>query len=161
MNQSLEFQPFEESNLESCLQIFNSNCPQYFLEHERQEFIDYLANPHGSYWIAKKNDEIIGCGGIYLDFGKSGKPEFENEAGFAWGMIHSKFHGKGFGKKLTKFRLEHLQDNYPERTIVLRTSQNTYQFFQKMGFSIHSILKNGFGAGMDKYTMVFRNETIL
>ena len=153
----MEFIPYNESFLETCLKLFRSNVPNYFTVDEEAEFVEFLLNDEHPYWVVKSNKTIVGCGGIYVSSPSFMRSDFDKEVGFAWGMIHKTYHGKGFGKALAKHRINYLKNNYPERPIVLRTTQNTFRFFEKYGFAIHNIEPNGFGDNMDKITMVYKN----
>lgn len=144
------------AHIQTCLEIYQSNCPQYFLEKETEDFIDWLSKTkEHPYWVMEEHSQIVGCGGIYNAKPTDKiKPDVENEVGFAWGMIHQKFHKRGYGKQLSLFRINYLENHYPNRPIVLRTSQHTYQFFQKIGFETLKLEENGFGGGLDKYIMI-------
>lgn len=145
-----------DEHFQICLNIYQSNCPQYFLEEETEDFIAWLSKTEESpYWVVEDNNQIVGCGGIYSTKPTDKiKPDVKDEVGFAWGMIHQKFHKQGYGKKLSLFRINYLERHYPNRPIVLRTTQHTYQFFQKIGFETLIFEENGFGGGLDKYIMV-------
>jgi [ribosomal protein S18]-alanine N-acetyltransferase len=43
--------------------------------------------------------------------------------------------------------------------IHLDTSQHTYRFFEKSGFSVKKISKNGYGEGLDKYDMILKRDS--
>ncbi|SVC90586.1 uncharacterized protein METZ01_LOCUS343440, partial [marine metagenome] len=40
--------------------------------------------------------------------------------------------------------------------IHLDTSQHTYRFFEKFGFIVKQISKNGYGERLDKYDMILK-----
>lgn len=151
--------PYKKEHFFDCLHVFLSNVPDYFLAEEENEFIEFLKSNQFPYWIVVENETIVGCGGIYEADENFDRREFDNEVGFAWGMIDKKHHKKGFGKALARKRLNVLIENYTNRPIVLRTTQNTFHFFEKLGFQVFRIEKNGFGPGMDKITMLYKNET--
>ena len=71
----------------------------------------------------------------------------------AWGMVHSSFHKQGFGKALFEYRVEQINSKYPGRSITLDTTQHTYQFFEKQGFSTVQIRKDFYDKGLDRYDM--------
>ena len=60
---------------------------------------------------------------------------------------------KGFGKKLFEYRFEIIKSKYPECHIILDTTQHTYQFFEKLGFSITQIRKDFYDVGLDRFDM--------
>ena len=57
---------------------------------------------------------------------------------------------------LLKYRLNHIKNNYPDTEIHLDTSQHTYRFFEKFGFNVKQISKNGYGVGLDRYDMFLK-----
>ena len=65
------------------------------------------------------------------------------------------------GSHSLKYRLNHIIRNYPEIEIHLDTSQHTYRFFEKFGFIVEQITKNGYGEGLDKYDMILNRDSNL
>ncbi len=158
MENKIEFIPYQSEHQSRCLEIFDSNCPTYFLKEERGEFEQWLTTALDSehcYWLLLNNEQIVGCGGIYVADNNFGRAEYPNEVGFAWGMIDHALHKQGLGEALAHFRLNYLRKTYPERPIILRTTQFTYGFFEKQGFTIRQWIDDGYGIGMDKVIMEF------
>ncbi len=138
---------YKEEDRNSCLEIFDSNCPKYFAVAEKILFINWLdKKDREKYYVLTVADKIIACGGIYKD-----KKEYL--AGLAWGMVHRNFHKKGYGKQLTMFRIEKLNHEFPDITHKVETSQHTFGFYELMGFKTTDIVKDGFANGLDKYVM--------
>ena len=140
--------PYQSSDKERCLAIFNSNRPQYFMDEELPLFSTWLDERalDGCYFVVKQEGKIVACGGYYHD------PRYK-KAGLSWGMVDAALHGKGIGKKLTTYRLQKMMENHPNSCYMLDTSQHTYQFYEKLGYRVVKITKDGFGLGMDKYYM--------
>tara|TARA_R110002072_G_scaffold237463_8_gene394836 strand:+ start:803 stop:1204 length:402 start_codon:yes stop_codon:yes gene_type:complete len=129
------------------MELFESNHPKYFAEHERPLFDKWLDNCNREeYFVAIKDAEILACGGVFLD-------DRFNKAGLSWGMVHSDHHGKGIGREFTQFRVNKMKELFPKHPAMLETSQFTFGFYEKMGFTIKKIEANGFGGGFDKYSM--------
>lgn len=144
----MEILPFKSEFKTDCITVFNSNIPKYFAVHELEEFTTWLdTGQTDTYYVVKSNEQIVGCGGIYLD------PE-NNKAGFAWGMIHQDFHNKGFGKAFSEFRINKIKE-LSDLPIFLVTAQHTYEFYRKLGFEVISYEKDGFFKGCDKYDMKY------
>ncbi len=68
-------------------------------------------------------------------------------------MIRRDLHGQGYGKALIKFRMKIIREKYPNTPIIINTAQFTKGFYEKQGFKTKTFKKNGFGSGLDKYTM--------
>ncbi len=153
--------PYIKEFEQNCLAIFESNCPSYFLESEREEFTNWLeeivGNKH-NYWVGLVREKPIACGGIYIADDSFGRAEYPNEVGFAWGMVHSDYQKQGYGKQLAEYRIHYLKQEYPERPIILRTTQKTYQFFERFDFSIREWIKQGYGDRFDKVIMEYRPQ---
>ena len=96
----------------------------------------------------------IACGGYGLNKTKT-------KAGLSWGLVHRRYHNQGYGSHSLKYRLHHIKSDYPDIEIHLDTSQHTYQFFEKFGFIIEQITKNGYGEGLDKYDMTLNKDSNL
>lgn len=144
---SLNIREYTSTDFEDCLALFESNLPRYFAEHEREEFVAWLNDPkRASYSVAEVDGQVIACGGIYHD------PE-QHHVGMAWGMVRRDLHGNGIGRRLTEFRLNQMVELYPSLERRLATSQHTYQFYEKMGFTVQKVTEDGFGPGIDRYDM--------
>ena len=146
----MKFVPYKDEHFESCIDIFKSNQPKYFAPNELGDFAKWLKTGQmDKYFVIEDKDEIIGCGGVFID-------EEKKEGGFAWGMIRHDLHGQGYGREFSLFRIELIQElcEYPVKLV---TSQHTYPFYEKIGFVIDEIKKDGFQKGLDMYSMTLRN----
>ncbi len=151
-NHDLLIREFKPTDRAKCLEIFESNQPEYFTEHEYTEFADWLDNPDcPTYSVVELNGKIVACGGLYVaDDGQ--------HVGMAWGMVHRDSQRNGIGRQLTEFRLEQMHELYPNLEQRLATSQLTFGFYEKLGFKTLKVTENGFGPGLDRYDML-RNQT--
>ena len=143
----MRIEPYDSKYFENCLTILQSNTPMYIDYSEHSDYKDYLSRDDKIYFVLFSKSNIVACGGY-------GVNKFKTKAGLAWGLVHSKYHNQGYGSELLKYRLEHIEDNYSDIDIHLDTSQKTYKFFEKFGFNVKQILKNGYGKGLDRYDMV-------
>ncbi len=140
------------------LEIFKSNCPLYFTREEFAPFDAYLENLGNApiyansekdlYYVIEHEGMVVGCGGFY-------KIKDENTVRFAWGMIHNDCHNMSFGTALHKYRIDRINELYPGSLITLGTSQHTFGFFEKMGFKVTGITRDGYGEGMDDHEMEY------
>jgi len=141
--------PYDCKNFESCIKIIKSNTPKYIDYSEHLDYKNYLLRDDKIYFVLLKNSDIMACGGYGVN--KSG-----TKIGLCWGLVHSQYHNNGYGSALLKYRLNHIKNNYPNTEIILDTSQHTYRFFEKFGFIIKKISKNGYGERLDKYDMILK-----
>lgn len=144
---ALTFVPYEDSHYSICMDIIQSNTPKFIDHTEHEDFKKYLSRKDKNYFVIYKNDELIACGGYELNPSKT-------KAGLSWGLVHRNFHKQGIGRELIQFRINHIQSHFPKVEIQLDTSQHTYQFFEKFGFKLINIAKNGWAEGLHKYHMV-------
>ncbi len=154
----MEIKQYTQAHHASCFEICKSNTPRYFAIDEwdglelwlngRDEGRIAYKNTEAEYfYVIEDNGAVVGCGGFYIVSGSL-------VANLVWGMVHSSFHNHGFGKKLFEYRIEQIKTKYPEYQIILDTTQHTYAFFEKQGFSTTQIRKDFYGAGLDRYDMV-------
>ena len=143
----ISIRAYAPSDRNACLTIFHSNLPKYFAPEELPLFTNWLDQPElEDYFVLSVEGEVIGCGGFY------GLSEHK-QAILAWGMIHSAYHGQGYGRQLTLYRLERMRERYPGYALCLSTSQHTFGFYEKQGYVVREVIKDGFGEGLDKYIM--------
>ena len=147
-DQGISIREYTAKDFDACLDLFDSNCPKYFTAPERELFADWLnQEDRASYSVMEREGRIIACGGIYHD------PD-TSSVGLAWGMVHQDFHRQGFGRRLTELRLKQMAEQFPGLTQRLGTSQHTFQFYEKMGFEVEKVTRNGYAEGIDRYDMV-------
>jgi GNAT superfamily N-acetyltransferase len=160
----MNIREYKTGDKEACLSIFRSNCPLYFDESEYELFDRWLHHQHSddinyqsptytnsekdAYYVIENADNmVIGCGGFYV-------LKNTKEARLAWGMVHSAFHGQGYGTALFNHRKFAIENEWPGYSITLGTSQHTYGFYEKMGLFVISMEKSGYGPDLDKYDMI-------
>ncbi len=140
---------FRPADLPACLALFDSNVPEYFRDHERDEFEAFLRALPGPYFVLEEGATIVACGGYAVRAA-------EGEADLCWGMVHGSRHGRGYGRLLSAHRLEEAQKDPGLRAVVLHTSQHTVGFYEKLGFSLLSTEPDGYGSGLDRCEMRLR-----
>lgn len=144
-----KIRPYQPSDLEACIEIFKSNMPTFFFEHELPMFRAYLEK-HGlhHYWCILENDRVVGCGGYFVD--ESGQSRL------CWGLIEHRHHHRGFGRKLVEFRINELLKNPKVVSIGLDTSQHNPEFFKKFGFQEVSVTPDKYGPGLHSHEMILK-----
>jgi ribosomal protein S18 acetylase RimI-like enzyme len=137
------FRSYKQSDKTQCLELFRSNVPKFFAVSEEAEFSNYLEHPD-FYFVLEQDAHLLGCGG----YGVS-----ENTGYLAWGMVDRSQHGTGLGKRLLLERLHLITQHEEISSILLDTSQNTFGFFEKLGFVTQKITEDGYSAGLHRYDM--------
>ena len=131
----------------ACLAVFDSNKDLYFDESERPEFEAFLDNLSGPYFVGFVADRIVSCGGYAADLADA------NLAVFCWGMVDRAHHRGGFGRRLAQVRLDHIEAAGAFQKVRLSTSQHSYGFYEKLGFTVSQVTKDGLLPGLDEYRM--------
>ncbi len=141
------FRRYTDADHATCIDILESNTPQYFSTQDCEDFRAFLASPLGIYSVLEDHKGVIvGCGGI------STRTQ-DQEGILTWGMIHTSRHRQGWGRRLTLARFSQLSAIVSVKTITLNTSQETIGFYEKLGFRTTAFTPNGYGDGLDRYTM--------
>lgn len=138
--------PYHPSDKNELLVLLRLNTPAYFALSEENDFIDYLEKEVEDYFVLEENGKIVGCGGI--NYWENG-----TVARISWDIVHPDFQGKGIGKKLTLFRIEEIKKNPTVKSIIVRTSQLAFKFYEKVGFELKKIEKDYWAEGFDLYEM--------
>lgn len=160
MSQQTNIRKYEAADHPACTEAFRTNVPKYFTLEEVNEFERFLSkldDPEASdnpiYYVLELDNRIIGCGGFGEKEGIDGIPSIT----FVWGMVHKDYHKKGFGEQLLRFRLAEIPLHFPNRKVILDTTQFSYTFFEKYGFKTLKITENSYGEGMHRYDMVLKD----
>jgi len=149
----LKIRPYIASDKAAVLQLFDLNTPQYFDKTERAGLVHYLENETEDYFVVEELGEIVGAGGINYE------PQTKT-AVISWDIIKPNQHGKGIGRKLTQHRIQHIHTKPDIEKIVVRTSQHTYKFYEKMGFKLLKVEKDYWAEGFDLYEMEQSNKKL-
>lgn len=145
----LRFRAWREDDRDAGLALFDSNVPQFFAAQERADFIEFIEDLPGPYFVALDADgAAVGCGGYAVH---DKKPE---TAALCWGMIHRAHHGKGWGDALLRHRLDLIAREPVFGSVEIETSQFSRGFFERYGFVQRRTVADGFAPGIDLIEMV-------
>lgn len=137
----------------SLIALMKLHVPNYFAASEVNEFNHYLENEIEDYFVVIENNVTIGAGGINYFLNKS-------LARISWDMIHPDHQRKGIGYELLKYRLNLIGKDASIKTVMVRTTQLAFQFYQKAGFELEKIEKDFWAKGFDLYQMKFKNGSL-
>jgi len=145
---SIHIRHYTTNDFEAVLALLQLNTPQYFASEEEEDLIHYLNKEIEDYFVVELHQKIIGAGGInYSEDRKTGI--------ISWDIIHPEHQGKKIGYQLLNYRIQLLKENKSIEQIIVRTSQLTYQFYEKSEFLLSNIEKDYWAEGFDLYYMVF------
>lgn len=131
------------------LELFRLNTPAFFAPAEENDLVDYLAGHAQHYYVVEENGIVLGCGG----FNTNHPGDDNTTARISWDIFHPQSQGKGLGTALTAFRLREIAAMPGIKTIVVRTTQLVYPFYEKFGFKTVEIIKDYWAPGFDLYHM--------
>jgi N-acetylglutamate synthase-like GNAT family acetyltransferase len=137
---------FHITDTEQVLLLLRLNTPQYFDPSEESDLLDYLRHSIEDYFVVEENGRIVGCGGINYF-------EEKTVARISWDIIHPDFQGKGIGRKLTQHRISKIKHTTTVKQIVVRTTQLTHRFYEKLGFKLEKTERDFWAKGFDLYQM--------
>lgn len=144
--------PYKISDKSKVIELFRQNTPEYFDPSEEKDLESYLDNEIEDYFVFEERSEIIGAGGInYFPENKTAR--------MSWDIIAKNSQGQGIGKKLTQYRIQHLNANSNAELIIVRTTQLAYKFYEKMGFELDKIEKDFWAKNFDLYQMQMTNKS--
>lgn len=141
--------PYTSTDKPALLDLIRLNTPNYFDKKEENDFVYYLDNEIEDYFVVVQDGITIGCGGINYEANN-------NTAVISWDIIHPGYQGKGIGNKLLSYRIDKIKKTKLYTQIIVRTSQHTFKFYNKLGFKLLKATKNYWAKGIDLYYMALK-----
>lgn len=151
MKSEMTIRPYTIADKTTLLELLTLNVPKYFAEEEIEDFRLYLEHKVELYYVAQRKNQIVGAGGINFE-------ENRSIAKISWDFIHPEYHKAGIGTRLLAHRLAVLQTMDDVKTILVRTSQLAYSFYQKNGFVLLETVKDYWAEGFDLYRMEYKKS---
>ncbi|NQW42471.1 MAG: GNAT family N-acetyltransferase [Bacteroidetes bacterium] len=140
---------YHPSDLDSVINLLKLNTPQYFAPIEEKDFIHYLNHEIELYFVVEYENAIVACGGCNFSQDKT-------VGIISWDIVHPDFQGKGIGSRLLKYRIDLLKMEYYMVSNIVRTSQFTYKFYEKLGFERKEIVENYWAQDFHLYRMEYK-----
>lgn len=136
---------FLPEDKDALIHLFRLNTPEFFSPEEESEFLHFIDSPVEHYYVVEIDNHVVGCGGFAFDDPHTGV--------ICWDMIHPDYHGQGIGKSLLEYRIDEIRKFQDINSIIVRTSQLVYRFYEKSGFEVKQIVKDYWAKGFDLYRM--------
>lgn len=153
MDSAILIRKFKPEDSTALLQIIKNNTPEYFAVTEIEDYKTYLETEIQDYFVAVLEDKIIAGAGINYDREKQ-------LAKISWDVVDVGFHKQGIGTLLLNHRLEIIATKKHIRSIIVRTSQHAYAFYEKNGFKLLERHKDYWAEGFDMYKMSYNKKLI-
>jgi GNAT superfamily N-acetyltransferase len=145
----MDLRPYQPADRDQCLGLLDSNTPRFFDAGERRKFEGFLDQLSCPYFVMEHDGAMVGCGGYAMEQEKT-------SARLVWGMVRSDSQKLGLGRYLLLFRLREITKVGGIQMVHLDTSQHSAQFYEKQGFKISRIIKDGYGPGLDRVEMMMK-----
>jgi ribosomal protein S18 acetylase RimI-like enzyme len=138
---------FSPADKAACLKVFDSNRPTYFSAAERPQFSAFLDRLPGPYLVLEDpGGQVVACGGFAVEAGTA-------QASFCWGMVEQPRHGQGLGRRLALERLQLIRQDPRVQRVRLDTSQHTAGFYERLGFAVTEVRRDGYQPGLHRCEM--------
>lgn len=138
--------PYVAADRPACLALFDSNAPRFFDPSERAGFEQFLDEMRWPYQVIERDGRVVACGGHAVE------PDGRTVS-LCWGMVEQALHGQGLGRMLTEARLAAARVEPGATEVRLDTGQHTTGFYQRFGFVIERVVKDGYAPGSDRHDM--------
>lgn len=150
MKEEIIIRKFKLEDKDQLIEIFKNNVPKYFAETEVDDYEEYINGKVQDYYVALLGSIVIAAGGINYD-------KDRQLAKINWDIVDIPFQKQGIGTLLLKHRLEVINNKKDIKSIIVRTSQHAYGFYEKMGFKLLERHKDYWAKGFDMYKMVYND----
>lgn len=137
---------YTDQNESEVLNLLRLNTPQSFSPDEEKDLLHYLHHYADDYFVLKINDEVVASGGYNI-------AEDGITAKISWDIVHPDNQRMGFGKILTKFRIDEIKKEGGIEYLSVRTSQLAYKFYQRFGLNLRETAKDFWAKGFDMYRL--------
>jgi hypothetical protein len=144
MKAKITFRPYSGADRETCLDLFDANCPEYFASNERADYLRFLDAGSKGYELCLIDEKVAGAFGL---IGNSASRRRLN-----WIMLNPKFHGVGAGRAIMR-RIAVLAASEGLEVVDIAASHKSAPFFAKFGAVTTTVTENGWGAGMHRVDM--------
>jgi Acetyltransferase (GNAT) domain len=132
--------PYRPADRHAVLAVFRSNVPRSFTEAEEPDFLRFVDDFRGPYFVLEEEGRVVACGGI----GVQGE-----RVDLCWGMVEEQRHRQGLGLALTAFRLCLACEVPGAREVHLNTSNEMVGFYTRLGFTLDRTVKDAIRPGLD------------
>jgi GNAT superfamily N-acetyltransferase len=146
MTSKVTFRPYRVSDLQTCLDIFDANCPEYFAPNERADYEEFLSACPEGYELCEESGIVMGAFGIFdIDADANAKA-------LNWILLDPNSQGQGIGSSIME-RTSGLARAAGASVLHIATSQKAKWFFAKFGAEVILVTEHGWGTDMHRVDM--------
>lgn len=146
------FRNYTSFDYKNCIELFEINCPLFFADVEKNDYIRFLKYNKNLYIVGYKNNVLICC------FGINNLSNYFSKIN--WIMVNPNYQKQGFGKLIMSYIINTLKkQNIKE--LLISTSHITESFFLKYNAERIKFTAHGWGKNMHKVEMkiLIKNST--
>ena len=147
MTTKISFRPYCRTDRETCLTIFDANCPAYFAPNERADYESFLDAVPGRYEVCEAAGRVVAAFGLIDDE--------KNGVSLNWIMLDPGSQGAGIGSAIME-RVISAGKATPFSVIKIAASHKSAPFFARFGAVATVLTEDGWGPGMDRVDMELR-----
>ena len=142
---TLTFRLYDPSQIETCLDLFDSNCPAFFATEERRDYLDFLSTRPLNYFLGLDGNNVV-CA-----FGYSATSD--EYPSLNWIMVIPAYQRSGAGGAMMGQYIDYLVTNQKSFGSI-STSQHAEAYFQRYGAVRKEYEEHGWGEGMHRVEML-------
>ena len=132
---------------EACLALFDGHVGGAFREEEREDFVAFLSDPPGPYFVLLHGKAVVASAGIAFE------DRERTLASLCWAIVQRPRQGRGLGRLLVEGCLAEAESVASCQAVRLETVPETEAVFQSLGFERVGLERDGYGRGLDKVEM--------
>ncbi len=140
----IRFRRYRNNDRETCLELFDLNCPAFFASNERSDYEQFLDDAVGLYELCLVDDRVVGAYGLY--------PDGPNRLALRWILVAPQAQGRGLGSAMVTRIVAELRRSAGV-TVRISASHKSAPFFAKFGARERSRIPDGWGPGMHRVEM--------
>lgn len=144
----ITFRKFDEDFFADCVALFDENCPSYFADNERDDYMKFLSRNPPNYFVGVIDRSVVAAFG--LSTGSKAK-----HGRISWIMVSTKSQAHGVGTKMMQLiKTSALEKNLT--VINIAASHLSAPFFSKFGATKLRQIRHGWGKNMHRIDMQIR-----
>ena len=145
------FRPYRQDDRQSCLQLFDQNCPASFAPNERRDYEEFLRDYEQSldaavdrYEVCLMGGQVVGAYGLYADG--------PDRLALRWIIVSAAAQRRGVGSMMMSRIVDGLRESEGV-TLRISASHKSAPFFAKFGACERATIPDGWGPGMHRVEM--------
>jgi acetyltransferase (GNAT) family protein len=138
------FRSYRKDDRQSCLQLFDQNCPASFAPNERDDYEQFLDEAVDRYEVCLMDGQVMGAYGVYADG--------PNRLALRWIIVSTAAQRCGLGSMMMSRIVAGLRESEGV-TLRISASHKSAPFFAKFGARERATIPDGWGPGMHRVEM--------